>query len=205
MSETDAQLTRVEVSYDSETDLDDDGYSFSRETTTWRGIAATADGEDRLAVGCHRAALAYPDYVSRLLFGLIGVSASGEDQVEPAFYVWPVGPKIIEMGALARGEEGELFYPVTGGLLAVIHSENKWDAKLSFRWWRDGDREIFETRLVGFRPAISGRRTRGLLARARALTYRFTQTRLHAFVMWMFHRWVRKRRAELLRSHRQIN
>lgn len=197
------QLVRVRVTYDSDSNLDSDGYSFSRETTTWHGVGAAAAGEDTLAVGCRRAALAYPDYVSRLLLGIVGVSARGENQVEPAFFVQPVGPTIIEMGELERGDDGELFYPVTGGLLAVMESGGKWDAKLSFRWWQEADREIFETELIGFRPAIAGH-TAEFLYRFRARLYRFTQARLHELVMWAFHRWVRKRREELLRSYKQI-
>ncbi len=197
------QLVRVRVTYDSESELDDDGYSFSRETTVWHGVGAAGARDDVLAKACHRAAIAYPEYVSRLLLGIIGVSASGEHEVEPAFFVRPVGPKIIEMGALER-EDGELFYPVTGGLLAVIHSDSEWDAKLSFEWRRESDREIFETKLIGFRPAIAGHYAPTFLYRARALIYRFTQSRLHAIVMFMFHRWVRRHREALLRAYEEL-
>lgn len=199
------QLIQRHVEYDSQSKLDDDGYSFSRETTIWHGLgeATGNDTDNTLAVGCRRAALAYPDYVSRLLLGIVGVSAHGEGHVEPAFFIQPIGPTIIEMGELERGRDGELFYPVTGGLLAVMESNGKWDAKLSFRWWQEAGREVFETQLIGFRPAIAGH-TAEFFYRFRARLYRFTQARLHAVVMWMFHKWVRKRREELLRSYTQI-
>ncbi len=196
MTTTSQQLIRVRVTYDWDTRLTDDGRSFSRETTVWHGVGAAAAADAELQMGCRRAALAYPEYVSGLMLGLIGVRALGEDAAGPAMYIRPAGPTILKFGPMHQESPQEVFWPIVGGWLAIVRPDRPWDGRLSFRWWRDAGREIFQTELSDFRPAIRGRRPRAPL---RGLAYRWTQTHIHTFTMLMFHRWVRRQRDELLR------
>lgn len=196
VSSQDTQLAKVQVSYDSEAGLTDEGISYSRETTVWSGLGpqVTNPTELGLAGACQRAAIMYPGRVSRITLGIIG-AVEHDDPPGTAFRVRPFGPNILVLGPLEQKSASHFYYPVTGGLLAVISEELAFQGRLTFQWWREEDREIFETRLIDFRPAIRGVAPRSTL---RGFLYRNTQSRAHTIVMWLFHRWVRKHRARLL-------
>lgn len=206
---TSAQLMRVRVTYDWDTDLTDEGLSYSRETTVWHDVgAADADIERMLAAGCRRAALAYPDFVSRLTLGLIGARSRGgrspnpnqspapQQAPCPQLVVRPLGLRLLEFGPLHQAGPNEFWWPVVGGFLALTSPDRRDDGHLAFRWMNVDGHEVFETELSGFRPAIRGRKLRAPL---RSLAYRWTQTQVHTLTMWMFHRWVRRQRSALLR------
>ncbi len=181
--------------YEADASLGPDGLAASLETTSWR--ASAVDGA-RLAQGCERAARAYVGRVGRLFFGLLRVR--GTPEAGPSLRLLGVelmgfGPLRGDPGAQGPQAGGELYYSVERGLLRGQPGAQALDAgRLYFRWFHDGAEERFQTEMRGFAPALVGARG----GRLRRGVYLGTQMAIHRVVMWSYHRWVARERAQLL-------
>ena len=125
----------------------------------------------------------YPHWLARptVTFGIL--KAKPNPNGSTTIQLRGSGLDILTFARHVSKGRNKILLPITGGLLAHPNPRKPREyGALSFAMKTN---QILETRIEGgYRPTISGYPP---VSRARAWTYRSTQSLFHAYVMWRFH------------------
>ena len=184
--------------YSSIAKVTDTRLGLSCERTVWPQMPLPAARQEVIFFWAAKlAARAYTSQIKKTFRGFLGPGRL-DDEERSSLYIRPFGLQLLELmtfGPLRRGEAcGEFYYRVDGGVLAMMTAEETKRGRLYFRWYRKGDKEVFETEVRDFTPRL------GALGGPVIGTwiYKLVQMNMHRFVMWRFHVWVQRHREELL-------
>lgn len=189
-------LAKPLVGYQAEAFVTRDGLGVSTETTIFYDTPLLPNEAAVLDQAVLLAAETYPLRVKRMTLGLLGPGPSEAQRY--SIFLRPFGLKLFEImgfSGIYSGDTGEYYQSVERGLLAANTYTDDELGRLYYSWARGADgHEVFQTQVRDYVPRLAGRRR----TRLGLLFYRLTQVNLHRFVMWRYHVWVQRQRAELI-------
>ena len=193
---TQTSLVRPQVGYQEEAFVTRDGLGVSTETTIFYDTPLLPNEAAVLDRAVLLAAETYTLRVKRMTLGLLGPGPR-EDQ-RYSIFLRPFGIKLFEVmgfSGICSSGTGEYYQCVERGFLAANHYTDDELGRLYYSWTRGADgHEVFQTQVRDYVPRLAGRRR----TRLGLLFYRWTQVNLHRLVMWRYHVWVQRERAELI-------
>lgn len=192
-----ALLPQTKEHYSADAGITDAGIARSRETTVWtleQPVLNASAHAARLDAACFAAASKYVEVIQSMSLGLIGtLSSAPKDRM--SLYIRPLRFKLMQFSALrSSGTKGEYVVNVEEGFLRSRWAKPEHEGQLHFQWHASGNEETFQTEVQNFMPRLVGRQA-FWLAR---LFYKCTQVVMHSIVMWRYHAWVKRNRAQLL-------
>mmetsp|Transcript_6327 Transcript_6327/g.14286 ORF Transcript_6327/g.14286 Transcript_6327/m.14286 type:complete len:236 (+) Transcript_6327:771-1478(+) len=139
---------------------------------------------------CQRVFTEYPDWLAkpRVTFGLLRTKPIKDSTCVSLFGRWNVlrfgKYRLSTITRRGREVKTTILLPMVGGFMTLPHKDGC--GVLEFSLVQRNDETRMETKIAkGYRPALAGRAPVHPL---RAFTYRRTQSLLHAYIMWRFHK-----------------